>query len=84
MWLIVLAGESGRKREGKHVMFEVNTTVINDIKNRLLWIQQDTSSIGGVANTLRCRRCSSCVCVAVCVKLPSVLMSLKLKLIACF
>lgn len=29
MWMIVLAGESGRKREGKHVMFEVNMIVIN-------------------------------------------------------
>lgn len=29
MWMIVLAGESGRKREGKHVMFEVNMIGIN-------------------------------------------------------
>lgn len=27
--MIVLAGESGRKREGKHVMFEVNMIGIN-------------------------------------------------------
>lgn len=27
--MIVLAGESGRKREGKHVTFEVNMIVIN-------------------------------------------------------
>lgn len=31
MWMIVLAGESGRKREGEHVMFEVNMIVINYI-----------------------------------------------------
>lgn len=50
--MIVLAGESGRKREGKHVMFEVNMIVINYIhkkkKNHLLSIQQDASGAGGV------------------------------------
>lgn len=53
--LIVLAAESGRKREGSHVTSEVNTTVINDIKNSLLWIQQDT----WVAWVVSIRRCDA-------------------------
>lgn len=50
--MIVLAGESGRKREGMHVMFEVNMIVINYIppekKNHLLSIQRDASGAGRV------------------------------------
>lgn len=57
--MIVLAGASGRKREGKHVMFEVNRR--NQGNNGLLWIQQDASGLAGDLSRLGWRRCSSCI-----------------------
>ena len=55
MWLIVFAGGSGRKREGRHVMFEVDLIVIKKKKLQkknwfVVWIEQDIQDVSDVTS----------------------------------